>query len=140
MTDHVLPPPRINLPGSGPGSTSVPDVAGIDPEDPTVVPSVLAGLLTSARRTYRAMRVNSFYPAVTAVAAMEDTVATLARITDDLQLYARDCSDQGGKAVARAGDLLGQARSVLSDARHHLALDDTDETDPTHPNAAAVTG
>jgi hypothetical protein len=51
-----------------------------------------------------------------------------------------DFSDRGGKAVARAGDLLGQARNAISDARHHLALDDTAEPDLTTPDVAVLTG
>jgi hypothetical protein len=65
--------------------------------------------------------------AIMAVGSVEDAVATLARISGNLEGYVGDLSDRGGKAVQRAGDLLGQARSVLSDARHHLALDDTDQ-------------
>ena len=71
---------------------------------------------------------------------MEDTVAALARISSHLELYVGGFSDRGGKAVARASDLLGQARNAISDARHHLALDDTAQPDLTPPNVAALPG
>jgi hypothetical protein len=119
-------------PGSG--------TAGIDPEDTEVVPAAMLGLVTAARTTWRAMHGNGCYPAIMAVGAVEDTVATLARISSHLELYVGDYSGQGGKAVVRASDLLGQARSALSDARHHLALDDTEQLDLTLPDVAALVG
>jgi hypothetical protein len=143
VTESASPLPRPDSPeptvaGAGLDVTSGMD--GIDPEDTEVVPATLTGMVTSARTTYRVMRANACYPAIMAVAAVEDTVAALARISSDLELYAGDCSDQGGKAVVRAGELLGQARSALSDARHHLALDDTDQLDLEQPDVAALTG
>jgi hypothetical protein len=103
-----------------------------------LVPAALLGLVTSARATYRAMRANGCYPAIMAVGAVEDTVATLARISADLEGYVGDCSGPGGKAMVRAYDLLGQARGVLSDARHHLALDDTDEPELDTPGSGGA--
>jgi len=134
-----------SLTDPGPGFTGEdPDQASgqvdIDPEDIKVVPAALMGMVTSARATYRAMRANGCYPAIMAVGAVEDTVATLARVSSHLELYVGDYSGQGGKAVVRASDLLGQARSVLSDARHHLALDEMAQPDPTPQKMAALTG
>jgi len=123
----------------GPAGTAAGPV-GIDPEDTEVVPAAFAGMVTAARATYRAMRANACYPAATAVEAVEDTVATLARISGHLALYVGDCSEHGGHAAVRAGDLLGQARAALGEARHHLALDDTDQPDPTPPNLATPAG
>jgi hypothetical protein len=115
-------------------------VDGIDPEDTEVVPAALLGMVRSARTTYCAMRVNVCYPAMMAVGAVEDTVATLARVSGHLELYVGDFSSQGGKAVVRASELLGQARRALSDARHHLTLDETARPDATAQNMAAPTG
>jgi hypothetical protein len=115
-------------------------MVGIDPDDTDVVPAALLSLVTSARTTHRAMRGNGCYPAIMAVGAVEDTVATLARMCSHLEGYVGDCSDGGGKAVVRASDLLGQAGGLLSEARHHLALDDTDELELTRPDVAALTG
>ena len=140
MTDDAAAPPRADPTGTGPAPGPVSGTAGIDPEDTEVVPAALTGLVTSARTTYRTMQANGCYPAIMAVAAVEDTVATLARISSHLELYVGDYSGPGGKAVVRASDLLGQARSVLSDARHHLALDDTDQAGLTLPDVAALIG
>lgn len=140
MTDCVSPPPRTDPTDTGPGLASVSDAVGVDPDDTEVVPAAFVGLVRAARTTYRAMRANACYPAITAVAAVEDTVATLARISAHLEGYVGDCSDRGGKAVVRVSDLLGQARDALSEARHHLELDDTDEPDLTRPDMAALTG
>lgn len=132
MTESASPPPRTDPTDTGPGLGLASGTAGMDPEDTDVVPAALLGLVTSARTTYRAMRTNGCYPAIMAVGAVEDTVATLARISSHLEGYVGDCSGQGGKAhMVRASDLLGQARGVLSDARHHLALDDMDEPELT---------
>jgi hypothetical protein len=140
VTDRASPPPRPDSAGTGPDLDPASGPAGIDPEDTEVVPAALMGLVTAARTTYRAMHANGCYPATTAVGAVEDTVATLARISSHLEAYVSDYSSQGGKAVLRASDLLGQARSALSDARHHLALDDTEQLDLTQPNVAALVG
>ena len=140
MTESASPPPRTDPTDTGSRPDPAPGTLGIDPEDTDVVPAALLGLVTSARTTHRAMRANGCYPAITAVGAVEDTVATLARMCSHLEGYVSDCSDRGGKAVLRASDLLGQARGVLSEARHHLALDDTDEPELTRPNVAALTG
>lgn len=115
-------------------------VDGIDPEDTEVVPAALLDMVRSARTTYRAMQANGCYPAIMAVGAVEDTVATLARLSSHLELYVGDCSGQGGKAVVRASELLGQARRTLSDARHDLALDDMIQPDVPPQNMAALTG
>lgn len=130
MTECASPPPRTDQTDTGPGLDLAPDTAGIDPDDTEVVPAALTGLVTAARTTYRAMQANGCYPAIMAVGAVEDTVATLARINSHLELYVGDYSDPGAKAVVRASDLLGQARRVLSDARHHLAFDETAEPEP----------
>jgi len=127
VTNVASPPARPDPGGTGPRLDREAALAGIAPEDTEVVPAAFAGMVTSARTAYRAMRVNSCYPALTAVAAVEDTVATLARISADLEFYVGDCSNPGAKAVVRAGELLCQARAALSDARHHLTLDDTDQ-------------
>ncbi|HEX8631609.1 MAG TPA: hypothetical protein VF755_25915 [Catenuloplanes sp.] len=140
MTECASPPPRTDPTDIGPGMDLASDAVRIDPEDTQVVPAALVGLVTSARATYCALRANGCYPAIMAVGAVEDTVATLARISSHLEGYVGDCSGRGGKAVERASDLLGQARSVLSDARHHLALDDTDEPDVTRPDVPALIG
>ncbi|RSM64055.1 hypothetical protein DMB66_21325 [Actinoplanes sp. ATCC 53533] len=138
MTDCASPPPRTDPTDTGPDLDPASDTVGIDPEDTEVVPAALMGLVTAARTTYRAMQANGCYPAIMAVGAVEDTVATLARISSDLKLYVGDYSGEGRKAVERAGDLLGQARSALSDARHHLALDDMAEPELTQPEVAAL--
>ena len=140
MTDCASPPPRSGPTGVGPGLNMPSGTVGIDPEDTEVVPAALVGLVTSAQTTYRAMRANGCYPAIMAVGAVEDTVAALVRISSHLEPYVGDFSDRGGKAVAWAGDLLGQARNAISDARHHLALDDTAEPDLTTPDVAVLTG
>ena len=137
MTDLVSPPPPTD-PTVGLDLASGP--VGIDPDDPEVVPAALTGMVTSVRATYRAMQANGCYPPIMAVGAVEDTVATLARISSGLKFYVGDFSGEGGKAVVRATELLGQARSVLSDARHHLANDDTDEPEPARLDVAAVSG
>ena len=133
-------PLRTDSADTGPGLDAASGTIGIDPDDTEVVPAALTGMVTSARNTYRAIRANSCYPAIMAVQAVEDTVATLARINSHLELYVGDYSGLGGKAVVRASDLLGQARGVLSDARHHLALDDAAEPEPARPDAAALIG
>jgi hypothetical protein len=139
VTD-CAPPPCPDPTDTGPGPQVVSSPTTIDPEDTEVVPAALTDMVTSARTTYRAMQANGCYPAIMAVGAVEDTVATLARISSHLELYVGDYSGQGGKAAVRASDLLGQARSALSEARHHLALDDTAESDSTPPNLAALVG
>ncbi|WP_204007356.1 hypothetical protein [Virgisporangium aurantiacum] len=140
MTDGVS-PPRPDPPDTGPGPDLAPGPVSVDPEDTEVVPAALVGMVvTSARTTYRAMQANGCYPATMAVGAVEDTVAALARISSHLELYVGDYSGQGGKAAVRASDLLVQARGALSEARHHLALDETAEPDPAPPNMAALVG
>jgi hypothetical protein len=57
-----------------------------------------------------------------------------------LELYVGDYTGQGGKAVVRASDLLGQARSALSEARHHLARDEMPQPDSMPLIVAALTG
>src|SRR5262249_61759644 len=99
VTDAASPPPRPDPTDTGPGLDLASGTVGIDPDDTEVVPDALTGLVTSARATYRAMRANGCYPAIMAVGAVEDTVATLARITSHLELYVGDYSGQGGKAV-----------------------------------------
>jgi hypothetical protein len=126
--------------GAGRGGDPAPDAVGIDPEDTEVVPVALTGLVESARSAYHAMRANGCYPAVVAVGAVEDTVATLARISTHVEPYVGDCSDRGGKAIMRASDLLGQARAALSDARHHLALDDAAVPELTPTGVTALVG
>ena len=138
MTDHPSPPLVTDPTGTMAGSDLLSGVAGIDPEDTEVVPAALTHLVTSARSTLGAMRANSCYPAGTAVEAVEGTVAALTRISSQLELYVGDYSGQGGKAVVRASDLLGQARSALSEARHHLALDDMPQPDPMPLDVAAL--
>ena len=138
MADRASPPSRPDPSDTGPGHDPQSDTAGIDPDDTEVVPAAFMGLVTSARATYRALRANSCYPAILAVGAVEDTVATLARINGRLEGYVGDYSDRGGKAVVRASELLGQARTALSDARHHLALDEATEPDLTPPDVMAV--
>lgn len=140
MADHASPPPRPDPTGTGPGLDPASGPAGIDPDDTEVVPAAFLGLVTSARTTYRTMRANACYPAILAVGAVEDTVATLARISGHLEPYVGDYSGHGGKAVQRASDLLGQARTALSDARHHLALDQAAEPDLTQPVVMALVG
>ena len=138
MTECASSPPRTDPTDSGAGVNPASGECGIDPEDTEVMPVALRGMVMSARTTYRAMQANACYPAIMAVGAVEDTVATLARISSHLEYYVGDYSGEGGKAVVRASDLLGQARSVLSDARHHLALDDTDEPEQAQPKVALI--
>jgi hypothetical protein len=133
-------PPRTDPTDTGPVLDLASVTVGIDPEDTEVVPAALMGMVTSARTTYRAMQANGCYPAIMAVGAVEDTVATLARISSRLEPYVGDLSGQGEKAVVRASDLLGQARSALSDARHHLALDDMAQPEPDAADVAALVG
>lgn len=102
----------------------------VDAEDPEVVPSTLTALVTAARRTYGAINVNGYYPARVAVAAIEDVVAVLVRITTRVVPYAGDLSESGGKAMTRAEALLAEARTELSDARHHLFLDEDPAVEP----------
>src|SRR5262249_44895894 len=92
VTDDASPPPRPDPTDTGPGLDLASGTVGIDPDDTEVVPDALTGLVTSARATYRAMRANGCYPAIMAVGAVEDTVATLARITSHLELYVGDYS------------------------------------------------
>jgi hypothetical protein len=140
VTDCASPLPRPDPTDTRPDLDLAPATVGIDPEDTEVVPAALTGLVTSARTTYRTMQGNGCYPAIMAVSAVEDTVATLARIGSHLEPYVGDYSGQGGKAVVRASDLLGQARSALSDARHHLALDLTAPPDLIRTDVAAPIG
>ena len=140
MADRESSPPRPDPTVSRPGLDPESGTAGIDPEDTEVVPAAFMNLVTSARATYRTMRANACYPPILAVGAVEDTVATLARISGHVQLYVGDYSDQGGKAAARASDLLAEARTALSDARHHLALDDAVVPDEVGLVAAAPVG
>lgn len=140
MTDNASPPLVTDPVDAQSGLEPVSGAAGIDPEDTAVVPAALTRLVTSARSTLSVMRVNSCYPPSTAVEAVEGTVAALTRISSQLELYVGDYSGQGGKAVVRASDLLGQARSALSEARHHLGLDDMPQPDPMPLEGAALTG
>ncbi|MFG2043916.1 hypothetical protein [Dactylosporangium sp. NPDC048998] len=140
MADNVSAPSGPGPTGIGLGLDPASGAIGIDPEDTEVVPAAFMGLVVSARATYRAMQANGCYPAIVAVGAVEDTVAALARISSHLELYVGDCSGQGGEAVVRASDLLGQARSALSDVRHHLGLDDAAEPDLTPPDVTVLVG
>ena len=133
MTEPASPLPRPAAPDVA-GLDVVPGVDGIDREDTEVVPAALLGMVTSVRTTYRAMQANGCYPAIMAVGAVEDTVAALARLSGHLELYVGDYSGRGGTAVVRASELPGQTRSALSDARHHLALDDMARPTATPPN------
>jgi len=96
----------------------------IDSEDPEVVPAALASFVAAARQAHAAISVNACYPARVAVGAVEDVVAALVRITTNVAPYAGDFSSKGGKAMTRAEALLVEARTELSDARHHLCLDE----------------
>ena len=96
----------------------------IDPEDPEVVPGALTAFVAAARRAHAAIDVNGSYPARVAVGAIEDVVAVLVRIATNVGPYAGDCSTKGGTAMDRAESLLTEARIELSDARHHLFLDE----------------
>ena len=96
----------------------------IDAEDPEVVPGALTAFVAAARQAYGAINVNGHYPARVAVAAIEDVVAVLVRMTRNVGFYAGDFSSAGGKAMTRAEALLAEARTELSDARHHLFLDE----------------
>ncbi len=78
MTDHAS-PHGADPADAKSGLDLVSDVSDIDPEDTEVVPTALTGRVTSARSTLSAMRVNSCYLPSTAVEAVEDTVAALAR-------------------------------------------------------------
>jgi hypothetical protein len=140
VTDCTSPPPRTDPTGTGRDLDESSGTVGIDPEDTEVVPAALTGLVTAARTAYRAIQGQCCYPAIMAVGAVEDTVATLARISSHLEPYVGDYSSQGDKAVVRASDLLGQARSALSDARHHLALDHTAQPDLARTDVAALIG
>jgi hypothetical protein len=140
VTEHASPPPRTDPADTRTDLDLATGTTGIDPEDTEVVPAALTGLVTAARTAYRTMQANGCYPALMAVGAVEDTVATLARMSSGLRLYAGDYSGQGGKAVALAVDLLGQARCALSEARHHLALDDMAEPELTRQDAAVRVG
>lgn len=96
----------------------------VDAEDPEVVPGALTAFVVAARRAYGAINVNGNYPARDAVAAVEDVVAALVRITKNVGPYAGDFSSAGGKAMTRAEALLAEARTELSAARHDLFLDE----------------
>jgi hypothetical protein len=74
-----------------------------------------------------------------AVGAIEDVVAALVRITTNVGPYAGDFSSAGGKAMTRAEALLAEARTELSDARHHLCLDE-DSAVETAISAGRLTG
>ncbi|MBG0568201.1 hypothetical protein [Actinoplanes aureus] len=99
------------------------DVVTIDPEDERVVPEALTRLVATARFTLRAVEINASYPALDAVAAMEQTTEVLHRLGGHFDLYVGDFSAAGGTAMRRARDLLRQVRSELSDARNHLTID-----------------
>jgi len=99
-------------------------LVAIDSEDPEVVPAALTSFVAAARHAHAAITVNGHYPPLVAVEAVEDVVAALARITTNVAPYAGDFSSKGGKAMTRAEALLVEARTELSDARHHLCLDE----------------
>src|SRR4051812_12483979 len=80
VRDSASPPPRTDPTDTGPDLELASDTVAIDPDDTEVVPAALMGLVAAARTTYRAMQANGCYPAIMAVGAVEDTVATLARI------------------------------------------------------------
>jgi hypothetical protein len=111
----------------------------IDPEDPEVVPGVLTAFVAAARQAHAAINVNSHYPARVAVGAIEDVVAVLVRIATSVGSYADDYSSMAGTAMARAESLLTEARTELSDARHHLFLDE-DSAMQTATSTADSTG
>src|SRR4051812_41355795 len=98
VTDRASLPPRTDPTDTGPNPDLTSATIGIDPEDTEVVPAALIGLVAASRATYRAMRANGCYPAIMAVGAVEDTVATLARVSSHLEFYVGDYSGQGGKA------------------------------------------
>lgn len=106
----------------------VPEERGIDPEDTTVVPAALTALVTAAQALYLAMTANGCYPAVMAVGAVEDTVASVQRIIGHLQPYVGDYSSPGAGALRRAEDMMGKARTALSTGRHSLVLDEMRES------------
>jgi hypothetical protein len=97
----------------------------VDPEDPQVVPAALAGLVAAAHTALRVMEVNGHYSPQDAVATLEGTTAVLDRLADHVEPYAGDYSKAAAKSTGTARDLLRQARTALSAARHHLALDET---------------
>jgi hypothetical protein len=100
------------------------DARSIDPDDTEAVPHALAGMVRSAREALRTMQSNPYYPAVTGVTAVEDTVAALARISLELFPYVNDYSEHGGWAMREVLEHLAQAGAALGDARHQLVLDD----------------
>jgi hypothetical protein len=97
---------------SGPSGPQAAGDGGIDPEDTSVVPAALAGMVAATRSTYRVMNDNGCYTAITAVGAVEDTVATLAEISAHLQPYVGDYSRRAGTAIDRVRHLLAQARTA----------------------------
>jgi hypothetical protein len=117
--ENPTPIPDSAAPAAG---RTAPDA--IDAEDPEVVPAALTTLVAAARHAHAAINVNAHYPARVAVGAIEDVVAALVRITANVGPYAGDLSPAGGKAMTRAEELLVEARTELSDARHHLCLDE----------------
>jgi hypothetical protein len=88
-----------------------------------VGPEALTRLVATARFTLQVLEINAIYPPLDAVAALEQTTEVLHRISGHLDLYVGDFSVAGGQAMGRARDLLRQARSELSAARNHLAID-----------------
>ncbi|MEV6489496.1 hypothetical protein AB0M20_12825 [Actinoplanes sp. NPDC051633] len=96
---------------------------GIDMEDPNVVPAALAAFVAAAGHAHTAVAASGHYRAIVAVEAIEDVAAALVKITTHVTPYAGDLSRKAGTAMARAEELLAQARTGFSDARHHLRLD-----------------
>ena len=124
MTDGASPPPCTDPTDAGAGLDLASGTGGIDPDDTEIVPAALMGMVTSARTAYGAIQANGCYPAIMAIGAVEDTVAALERISFHLWSSmwaitpAKGAGQSFGQVICSA-----RARSVLSEARHRLALD-----------------
>ena len=122
------------------GPPSSAGVIEIDPDDEQAVPAAFDRLVAAAQLVLRAVEVNATYTPRDAVTTVERTTAVLHRlITGHFGMYVGDFSAAGARSIQRAGDLLGQARSQLSDARNHLTLDDQPPTTAT-PAAGSSPG
>nr|WP_296071951.1 hypothetical protein [uncultured Actinoplanes sp.] len=97
--------------------------AEIHPEDEQAAPRAFAGLIAAAQLVLQTVEITGIYTPHDAVNTVEQTTAVLHRLITGFGPYVGDFSADGAKTMARASDLLGQARTQLSDARNHLMLD-----------------
>ncbi|WP_250002093.1 hypothetical protein [Actinoplanes sp. M2I2] len=92
-----------------------PDVA-----DSPMASTTLAGLADAAQRAVQAVESSGEYTPREAVIAVEATTAALHRLSTNFVPYIGDYSAFGATAMGQASELLGRARTMLSDARNHL--------------------